>query len=236
MHFSTISCVCSTRGSPHALNSHLPLAHLGPSPRPHAPPGLSRRSRAPLGLNFSLLLNSLLLRSRLSHLSLSLLVSTRFSSLLSRLLRSPLLVLLRLLRSLLLSPLLRSPLFLSRLLRFPLLVLSRLLRSLLLSHLLRSPLFLTDLLLVLHLAELVLFLRLEVAFHVFQTQRLLACRLFFVPSLSPLPPFFSSLSFRSLLTFSSLSPRSFFALFTLPSFLSFFCCLLLSFLLVIAAI
>ena len=73
MRFATRSCVCSTRGSPHALNSHLLLAHLGPSPRPCAPPGLSLRSRAPpLGLNFSLLLSLCFLST---HFSLFLPVS-----------------------------------------------------------------------------------------------------------------------------------------------------------------
>ena len=99
MRSATMSCVCSTRGSPHALNSHLLLAHLEPSPRPCAPPGLSLRSRAPLGLNFSLLLSLCFLSI---HFSLSLFLSL---SLFSRFLRSPLF-----------SRLLRSPLFLSRLL------------------------------------------------------------------------------------------------------------------------
>ena len=60
MRCATMSCVCSTRGSLRAVNSRLLLALLGLSPRPHAPPGLSRHSRAPpLGLNFSLSLRSL---------------------------------------------------------------------------------------------------------------------------------------------------------------------------------
>ena len=45
--FATMSCICSTCGSPRARNSHLLLAALGPSPRPRAPPGPSPRPRAP---------------------------------------------------------------------------------------------------------------------------------------------------------------------------------------------
>ena len=49
MRCATMSCVCSTRGTPQAMNSHLLLAHLGPSRRPRAPPGFSLRSHAPPG-------------------------------------------------------------------------------------------------------------------------------------------------------------------------------------------
>ena len=93
---ATMSCVCSTRGTPQAMNSHLLLC---------TPPGLHFALVPPLGLNFCILLSLFFLNT---HFSLA-------PPELWSLLRSPLLLLSRL-ALIVLTRLLRSLLFLTRLL------------------------------------------------------------------------------------------------------------------------